>query len=117
MRYETPGCGTAYGRGERVLEACGIKANPLGDWDIEALNALPNMRLQRPAPHRHQTPWRVLQDEVLSALPSPGSLLIDIRDWNSTDSEAQVFEGNGLIQFTSDEWSTWVKHLWHRCAV
>lgn len=58
--------------------ACSLDPEQLGDWNIEELNNLPNIRSYRPTPRRYHTPRQIIAEEVLNVLPSLGDLRVDI---------------------------------------
>lgn len=98
-----------------VLLACGLDSKQLGDWNIDELNKLPNIRRYRPTPRRHHTHWRVVADEELNVLPSLEDLLVDIayraRRNGGMFAGTEVWRENDHIQFTPTEWVTWTKRI------
>jgi hypothetical protein len=63
-----------------------MRANEFPDWNLEALNALPNMRQFQPAPHRHHTAWSIFPRNNDNRLPSLEALF-SIADHASRDRE------------------------------
>jgi hypothetical protein len=97
-----------------VLLACGFDPGCLENWDIEKLDALPNIRHYRPTPCRHHTPWQYVTYDKLSTLPSLEDLLVDLSRpprSNSMYKGAEVWRDNEQTRFTPQEWVTWTKQI------
>ena len=109
---------TAVEQSERVADvllACGLAPEYLGDWDIEDLNKLPNIRRYKPAPRRHHTPWQVVTDAELRDLPSLEDLLVEFayrtRRNKSIAARTEGWRGNNRVDFTPTDWVTWTKRI------
>lgn len=98
-----------------VLLACGLDTEMLGEWNIEELNKLPNIRRHRPIPHRRHTLWQVMAEEQLNVLPSLEELLVDIayraRRNGSMTAGTEVWQDNDRVYFTPTNWVEWTKRL------
>jgi len=100
-----------------VLAAAGLDSEQLlGNWDIEELDKLPNIRLHRPRPHRRHTPWRIITDNRLNILPSLEAVLVDVayraRRGGAMPAGTTVWEDNKQLEsFTSAELVTWTKRV------
>ena len=98
-----------------VLEICGLPSDLLGEWDIAALDRLPNMRRLKPQPHAQHTPWyfhdhnpddELLFPSVADALSTINRLLFAKKHrwtgvlWN--DQEELPEDTDAIRNFTSN---------------
>ena len=61
----------------RVLARCGIGPGDIPGWDMDALDRLPNIRLQQqPETGRYSSPWIVTDRQDLQGLPSLEAFLV-----------------------------------------
>jgi hypothetical protein len=98
-----------------VLLACGFDSEMLGDWTIEELNKIPNLRHYRPSPRRHHTPWQIIAAKELNILPSLEDLLVDIayraRRNGAMPAGTEVWQESEQVNFTPNEWVVWTKRI------